>query len=314
MSSITPNSSLYVKNINNKVKKAELRSQLYALFNAYGRIIDVVATRSKGMSGQAFIVFADLASATAALRSLNGFEFYDKQLRIDYAQTKSRATIIHELGHEALFDAKILATTKKSGSEGSGSASAAGGRVTFSSAQGKGKAGAKKRGRDEDDSGEEEDEDDEGDDVDESRSRRKAQKTEDDGKEDEGSDDGEAMQMVDEDEDADDAGVALGPPLPEAGGVPNDTLYCPDLPDDVTDEMLGVLFGQYPGLSSVSIEEPAASAVPTGGRRTKKAVAAVKYAFVKYERMQQATKAKDALHQFKLAPKKVLSVHYAKRG
>jgi len=32
------------------------------------------------MRGQAFVVFRDLQSATAALRALDGFEFYEKPL------------------------------------------------------------------------------------------------------------------------------------------------------------------------------------------------------------------------------------------
>lgn len=104
MPSTAPNTSLYVKNIDNKIKKPgqsplfsvpasklshtdpihsalkELRSQLYALFTTYGRVLDVVSTRARGMTGQAFIVFSDLACATAALRGLEGFEFYNKPL------------------------------------------------------------------------------------------------------------------------------------------------------------------------------------------------------------------------------------------
>ena len=95
MSSAMPNTSLYVKNINSKVKKpgmyrsaiesgtltlAELRRQLYSLFGSYGKVLDVVATRADGMRGQAFVVFRDLQSATAALRALDGFEFYEKPL------------------------------------------------------------------------------------------------------------------------------------------------------------------------------------------------------------------------------------------
>ena len=95
MSSAMPNTSLYVKNINSKVKKpgmyrsaiesgtltlAELRRQLCSLFGSYGKVLDVVATRADGMRGQAFVVFRDLQSATAALRALDGFEFYEKPL------------------------------------------------------------------------------------------------------------------------------------------------------------------------------------------------------------------------------------------
>ena len=52
-----PNTTLYIKNLNDKVKKDELRAQLFALFTTYGRIIDVVALKGPKMKGQAFVVF-----------------------------------------------------------------------------------------------------------------------------------------------------------------------------------------------------------------------------------------------------------------
>lgn len=41
------------------------------------------------MRGQAFIVFHDLQSATAALRGLDGFEFYEKPLVSRTANSRS---------------------------------------------------------------------------------------------------------------------------------------------------------------------------------------------------------------------------------
>jgi U2 small nuclear ribonucleoprotein B'' len=75
-----PSPTLYVNNLNDKVHKDELRSQLYALFSTYGKIIDVVAIKSPKLKGQAFLVFSDLASATTAMRSLEGMVFYDKPM------------------------------------------------------------------------------------------------------------------------------------------------------------------------------------------------------------------------------------------
>lgn len=75
-----PNPTLYIKNLNTKTKKPELRRQLYSLFSTYGKVIDVVATRADGMRGQAFVVFQDLSSATAARRALSGFAFYSRSM------------------------------------------------------------------------------------------------------------------------------------------------------------------------------------------------------------------------------------------
>lgn len=41
------------------------------------------------MRGQAFVIFKDINSATNALRSMQGFPFYDKPMRIQYAKTDS---------------------------------------------------------------------------------------------------------------------------------------------------------------------------------------------------------------------------------
>ena len=75
-----PNTTLYINNLNDKVNKEELRSQLYALFTTYGKIIDVIASKGPKMKGQAFLVFTDLAGATSALRACEGMQFYDKPL------------------------------------------------------------------------------------------------------------------------------------------------------------------------------------------------------------------------------------------
>lgn len=75
-----PNTTLYVNNLNDKVNKEELKSQLFALFMTYGRVIDVVAQKGTKMRGQAFLVFSDLAEATSAMRACEGMLFYDKPL------------------------------------------------------------------------------------------------------------------------------------------------------------------------------------------------------------------------------------------
>ena len=80
MSSSQPNSTLYVNNLNDKVTKDELCSQLYALFTTYGKVVDIVASKSKKMRGQAFLVFADQAGATSAMRACEGMLFYDKPM------------------------------------------------------------------------------------------------------------------------------------------------------------------------------------------------------------------------------------------
>ena len=71
---------------------AELKKSLQAVFSQFGKIIDIVAAKTYKLRGQAWIVFSDVASATSAMRTMDGFPFYDKPMRISYARTKSDAT------------------------------------------------------------------------------------------------------------------------------------------------------------------------------------------------------------------------------
>lgn len=86
---IRPNHTIYINNINDKVKKEELKRSLYALFSQFGQVVDIVALKTMPMRGQAFVVFKELAAATNALRQLQGFPFYNKPMRIQYAKTDS---------------------------------------------------------------------------------------------------------------------------------------------------------------------------------------------------------------------------------
>uniref|UniRef100_H3CAM3 Small nuclear ribonucleoprotein polypeptide B2 n=1 Tax=Tetraodon nigroviridis TaxID=99883 RepID=H3CAM3_TETNG len=86
---IRPNHTIYINNINDKVKKAELKRSLYALLSQFGQIVDIVAMKTMKMRGQAFVIFKELTAATNALRQLQGFPFYNKPMRIQYAKTDS---------------------------------------------------------------------------------------------------------------------------------------------------------------------------------------------------------------------------------
>ncbi|KAG5278316.1 hypothetical protein AALO_G00097610 [Alosa alosa] len=86
---IRPNHTIYINNVNDKIKKEELKRALYLLFSQFGQILDIVAMKTMKMRGQSFVVFKELASATNALRQLQGFPFYNKPMRIQYAKTDS---------------------------------------------------------------------------------------------------------------------------------------------------------------------------------------------------------------------------------
>jgi len=89
--SIPPNHTLYINNLNGKIKKQQLRKSLYNLFVSYGRVVGIIAIKGIKMRGQAFIVYDDIQNSTAALRSLQGINFYDKPMCLSYAKRDSDA-------------------------------------------------------------------------------------------------------------------------------------------------------------------------------------------------------------------------------
>ncbi|POS87937.1 hypothetical protein EPUL_000699 [Erysiphe pulchra] len=90
ISNYAPNQTLYVTNIpSSKIQKEDLRRSLYILFSTYGTVLDVVALRTMKMRGQAHIVYRDIQTATIAMRELQGFELFGKEMRIQYARSKS---------------------------------------------------------------------------------------------------------------------------------------------------------------------------------------------------------------------------------
>lgn len=88
---IPPNHTIYINNLNEKTKKDDLRKSLFAIFSQFGTVLEIIALKTLKMRGQAFLVFKDIPSATNALRSMQGFPFYDKPMRISYAKSKSDA-------------------------------------------------------------------------------------------------------------------------------------------------------------------------------------------------------------------------------
>ena len=50
------------------------------LFATYGVILDIVALKTLKMRGQAHVVFRDIDSSTQAMRALQGFTFFGKDM------------------------------------------------------------------------------------------------------------------------------------------------------------------------------------------------------------------------------------------
>jgi RNA recognition motif-containing protein len=71
---------LYVRNLPDKLQKEDLKRNLYMLFATYGVILDIVALKTMKMRGQAHVVFRDVDSSTQAMRALQGFTFFGKDM------------------------------------------------------------------------------------------------------------------------------------------------------------------------------------------------------------------------------------------
>jgi len=86
---IPPCATVYVNNLNEKVKKEELKKSLYHVFSQFGNILEIVAQKTFKMRGQAWIIFEDLSGSTKAVKEMQGFNFYGKPMRVSFAKTKS---------------------------------------------------------------------------------------------------------------------------------------------------------------------------------------------------------------------------------
>ena len=75
-----PNPTVYVQNLNERVKIPDLKNALYQLFSNYGEVVEVHAKRNVKMRGQAFVIFNDEESAESAIKAMRGYVFFGKPL------------------------------------------------------------------------------------------------------------------------------------------------------------------------------------------------------------------------------------------
>ena len=59
-------------------------------------MIDLIAKKNLKAKGQAFVVFDETEAAERAIREVQGFELFEKPMVLDYARTKSDATVLRE--------------------------------------------------------------------------------------------------------------------------------------------------------------------------------------------------------------------------
>ncbi|KAK8438095.1 U1 small nuclear ribonucleoprotein usp102 [Phyllosticta citricarpa] len=99
-----PNCTVYVKNLEERIKIPELKEALLEIFSEYGNVIDIRAAKNLKAKGQAFVVFDNVESAARAIEEINEFDLFDKPMKLDFARTRSDATVRRE-GNEEDFEA-----------------------------------------------------------------------------------------------------------------------------------------------------------------------------------------------------------------
>ena len=72
--------TLYIQNLNEKIKIPVMKASLRGLFKSYGEVLDVVAHANLRMRGQAFVSFASADIAQKALKEVRGFPLYSKPM------------------------------------------------------------------------------------------------------------------------------------------------------------------------------------------------------------------------------------------
>ena len=86
---LAKNPTLYLQNLNEKIKIPDLKNALYQLFSNYGEVVEVHAKQNIRDRGQAFIVYKDEEAAESALKTLRGYTFFGKPLRVNYSKKQS---------------------------------------------------------------------------------------------------------------------------------------------------------------------------------------------------------------------------------
>ncbi|KNC82915.1 hypothetical protein SARC_04809 [Sphaeroforma arctica JP610] len=75
--------TVYISNLNEKVKIPALKLALTAIFSQFGEIIEVSARNTLKCRGQAWVAFKTVDSAVQAVEALQGFVFHGKDMELN---------------------------------------------------------------------------------------------------------------------------------------------------------------------------------------------------------------------------------------
>ncbi|KOS20635.1 U1 small nuclear ribonucleoprotein A [Escovopsis weberi] len=93
MAAELPISTVYVQNLEERVKPEVLTNALKTIFSEFGNVVDIVAKRNLKAKGQAFIIFDKPESANEAIEEVQGFELFGKPMRTALAKTRSDRSV-----------------------------------------------------------------------------------------------------------------------------------------------------------------------------------------------------------------------------
>lgn len=105
--------SVYVRNLEERVKPEPLKDALRAVFSEFGNIIDIVAKTNLKAKGQAFVVYDNADSARQAVEEADGFDLFNQPIQVALARSKSDAIVKTLEDEEALESHKRRRTAEK---------------------------------------------------------------------------------------------------------------------------------------------------------------------------------------------------------
>lgn len=86
-----PQATLYVRNLNEKLKPSVISEALLTIFSQFGKVIDIKYKKHIRHRGQAFVSFETSEIATEAMIKSQGFPLFEKPMDIQYAREPSFA-------------------------------------------------------------------------------------------------------------------------------------------------------------------------------------------------------------------------------
>ncbi|KAG7382795.1 hypothetical protein PHYBOEH_010233 [Phytophthora boehmeriae] len=86
---VPPNHTIYLNNLNDKIKADRMKATLYASLSQHGKILEIVMGRARRLRGQAWVTFDDIPSASNAMRAVNGSMIFEKPVVIHFAKEKA---------------------------------------------------------------------------------------------------------------------------------------------------------------------------------------------------------------------------------